>query len=88
MRNLLGDYKITCHEENASLHQNCLMYIEALNDVQEENGLTLSNKLKKKNIMWTKHIMNVHIGASVEAAIDFLWNEINHPPFGGSEATS
>ena len=48
MRNLLGDYKIICHEAKGTWHQICWKYIEALNDVQEYSGFTLANKEKKR----------------------------------------
>ena len=77
MRNLLGDYKVICHEENKKLHKIKWGYIEALNDVQEDLGFTFANKLKKKHIIWIKHKMNISLAAqtlssSVAKAIDFL----------------
>ena len=59
MRNLLGDYKVICKQEDGELKQIKWQYIEDLNSIQEELGFALSNKLKKKHIMWTKHKMNV-----------------------------
>ena len=57
-------------------------YIEALNDIQENLGFSLANKLKKKHVLWTKHKMNVSLTAqtlssSVATAIDFLCVEAN-----------
>ena len=77
MRNLLADYKSICHEECGNIYPICWKYIESLNNVQEELGFTLANKLKKKHVEWTKHKMNVSIAAqtlsaSVATAIDFL----------------
>ena len=68
-------------------------YIEALNDIQENLGCGLANKLKKKHVLLTKHKMNVSLaaqtlGSSVAAAIDFLCVEANLPEFQGSEATT
>ena len=78
MRNLLTDYKGICHEEHGNMYQICWKYIESLNNVQEELGFTLANKLKKKHVEWTKHKMKCKhscsntLSASVATAIDFL----------------
>ena len=93
MRNLLGDYKVIAHEEKGMLHKIRWEYIDALNSVQEGLGFMLGNKLRRKHIDWTKHKMNVSITAqtlssSVATAIDFLRDDIDHPAFVGSEATT
>ena len=93
MRNLQEDYKVICHEKNNELHKIKWSYIEALNDVQEDLGFSLENKLRKKHIMWTKHKMNVSLAAqtlssSVAKAIDFLCDEVDIPIFAESEATT
>ena len=54
MQNLLGDYKTICCEENGLLKPIRWQYIEGLNDVQENLGFSLANKLKKKHILWGK----------------------------------
>ena len=66
---------------------------DALNNIQEDLGFTLANKLKNTHIVWTKHKMSVKIAAqtlssSVAAAIDFLQEEAQIPEFDGSEATT
>ena len=63
-------------------------YIEELNNVQQDLGFTLGNKLKKKHIAWTKHKMNVKLAvqtlsSSVATAIDFLRTEAQLPEFEG-----
>ena len=68
-------------------------YIEELNNVQQDLGFTLGNKLKKKHIAWAKHKMNVKLAAqtlssSVATAIDFLRTEAQLPEFYGSEHTT
>ena len=55
MQNLLGDYKTICCEENGLLKAISWQYIEGLNDVEENHGVSLANKLKKKHIVWEKH---------------------------------
>ena len=81
MWNLLGDYKTICCEENGLLRPIRWQCIEGLNDVQENLGFSLANKLKKKHIVWEKHKMNVKVAvqtlsASVADSLDFLhwWN--------------
>ena len=93
MRNLLGDYKTISHDAKGILHRIDWRYIDSLNNIQEDLGFTLANKLKKKYIEWTKHKMNISIAtqtlsSSVANAIDFLHDEMNHPAFEGSEATT
>ena len=51
MHNLLGVYKVICKEENGELQEIKWQYIENLNNIQEELGFTLANKLKKKHIL-------------------------------------
>ena len=86
MCNLLGDYKVICKEEDGELKQIMWQYIEDLNSIQEELGFALSNKLKKKHIMWTKHKMNVSMAAqtlsgSVAKAINFLQDDLSMAEF-------
>ena len=93
MQNLLGEYKTICCEENGLLKPIRWQYIEGLNDVQENFGFSLVNKLKKKHTVWEKHKMNVKVAAqtlsaSVADALDFFHDEIAHPGFMESEATS
>ena len=64
-----------------------------MNDVQEELGFSLANKLTKKHIIWEKHKMNVKmaaqtLSASVASAIDFLHDDIDHSDFEDSESTT
>ena len=92
MRNLLGDYKVICKEEDGELKQIKLQYIEDLNSIQEELGFALSNKLKKKHIMWTKHKLNVSMAAqtlsgSVAKAINSLQDDLSMAEFQESEDT-
>ena len=68
-------------------------YIDRLNDVQEELGFSLANKLTKKHIIWEKHKVNVKmaaqtLSASVASAIDFLCDDIEHPDFEDGESTT
>ena len=93
MRNLLGDYQVLYHEKNQQPLPIRWQYLVDLNTVQEDVGLSLANKLKKKHILWTKHKMNVSmaaqtLSASVANAIDFLQEEMAMPEFEGSEATT
>ena len=76
-RNLLGDQKVLCQEIDRKSRKIQWSYIEALNNLQEDLGFSLANKLKKQHIVWQKHKMNVGLAAqtlssSVASAIDFL----------------
>ena len=51
MRNLLGDKKILCQEIDRKSHKIEWSYIEALNNLQEDLGFSLANKLKKQHIV-------------------------------------
>lgn len=93
MRNLLANYKVISEKVNDRNHHIKWEYIEALNALQEELGLTLANNLRRKHVDWTKHKMNVKLAAqtlsaSVASAIDFLRDDMNIPQFQGSEATT
>ena len=68
-------------------------YIDALNDVQENLGLSMANKLAKKHLLWVKNKMKVKLAAqtlsaSVATAIDFLREETKIPEFQGSAPTT
>ena len=63
MQNTLGDYKTLCHDENGKHSYIQWQYIDMFNDVQEDLGFSLANKLQKKHILWTKHKMNVKVAA-------------------------
>ena len=88
---MLGDYQTISHRLESK--QIKWEYIDRLNDVQEELGFSLANKLTKKHIIWEKHKMNVKmaaqtLSASVASAIDFLCDDIEHPDFEDSESTT
>ena len=77
IQNLLGQYKVICHEENSELKQIKWEYIGIYLGVQEEVRFSFSNKLKKKHLLWEKHKMNVKpavqtLSLSVATAIDFF----------------
>ena len=93
MRNLLADYGTISHIVDSRKEDIKGEYIVALNDIQEDLGLSFANKLKKKHVDWTKHKMKVNLAAqtlssSVTTAIDFLRDEMSLPQFQGSEATT
>ena len=93
LRNLLGDKKVICHEQNGKLEEIRWRYIESLNKLQMDLGFSFANKLKNQHIEWIRHKMNVSLAAqtlssSVAAAIDFLRKESQVENFAGSEATT
>ena len=51
MRNILGDYKVVCHEDDDCLEKMEWQYIEQLNAVQDLD-FSLANKLEEKHILW------------------------------------
>ena len=93
MRNLHGDKKVLCQEIDRKSLKIQWSYIEALNNLQEDLGFSLANKLKNQHIVCQKHKMNVGLAAqklssSVASAIDFLQKEISLKQFEGSETTT
>ena len=90
IQNLLGDYLTISHRSESK--QIKWEYIDRLNDVQEELGFSLANKLTKKHIIWEKNKMNVKMAAQTlsasVASIDFLCDDIEHPDFEDSESTT
>ena len=50
IRNLLGDKKVIYADTNGHLMPIKWQYIEELNNVQQDLGFTIGNKLKKKHI--------------------------------------
>jgi len=68
-------------------------YIEELFKIQEDEGLRLGNRLKKRHRLWFKMKMKVGIAAQLLSAstadtLDFLREDLKLPQFQGSEATS
>ncbi len=68
-------------------------FIEKLHHVQEDEGLRAGTKLRKAHIQWEKMKMKVKLAAqtlssSVAAAIDFLREDLKHPDFADSKATT
>lgn len=66
-------------------------YVQKLQDLQEEEGLKLKNKLTRVHVDFFGKKMNVKLAvqvlsSSVADAIDYL-RSIGHPSFAGSEAT-
>ncbi|KAL2096972.1 hypothetical protein ACEWY4_006179 [Coilia grayii] len=67
-------------------------YIEALNTIQEKEGLRLGNKLKMAHIQWRKQKMKVNLAAqlfssSVADAIEFCDKGLKLKDFSGSALT-
>ncbi|KAG5264201.1 hypothetical protein AALO_G00273280 [Alosa alosa] len=67
-------------------------YIEALNALQEKEGLRLGNKLKMAHIQWRKQKMKVNLAAqlfssSVADAIEFCDKGLKLKDFSGCDAT-
>ena len=77
VRNLLGDTKELQVHQNGCVKRIQWKYIEALNNVQENLGLSLANKLRKKHLLFFRNKMKVSLAAqtlssSVATAIDYL----------------
>ena len=86
-RNLLDAYGIII-SPTGTISWN---HIKALNDVQEEAGLRLGNKLSRKHIKFTRQKMKVKLAAqalssSVATALRCL-QEAGHPDFSDTAAT-
>ena len=88
-----GDYKVIIAEEAGEVVVVEWRFIEELNKLQQDIGLTFANKLKQKHLDWAKHKMNVKLAAqtlseSVACAINFLRDDIGLAAFQNSEATT
>ncbi|CAM4570845.1 unnamed protein product [Leuciscus chuanchicus] len=67
-------------------------YCEALNELQEKEGLRLGNRLKMAHIQWRKQKMKVHLAAqlfssSVADAMEFCEQGLKLEEFQGCAAT-
>lgn len=87
VRNLLGDYSIIQSPDGFVRWQ----YISNLQDLQEQAGLRLANKLSSKHLNFHKMKMKVNLAAqtlssSVASALDCL-KTAGHVKFAGCEAT-
>ena len=89
----LHNKSVICGENNVHTEKIEWSYIEQLNQVQEDIGFSLANKLKKRHILWQKHKMSVPLAvqtlsASVAHRLEFLWDEMALETFAGSNPTS
>ena len=60
MQNVLADYGTISHIVGGRKEDIKWEYIVALNDIQEDLGLSFANKVKRKHVDWTKHKMKVN----------------------------
>ena len=58
MGKLLVDKKMLYYEEGSKYQRIHWHYISKLNNMQEERGFSLANKLKMIHIMYAKHKVN------------------------------
>ena len=68
-------------------------YITKLHEIQEQFGIKLGNRLSKQHIEWEKNKIKVRYAAqtfsrSVADAIDHLREDVKHPDFKDSSATT
>ena len=68
-------------------------YVEELNNLQQNEGLTLANKLRLSHIQWQKNKMCTRLALqtlsnSVADSIDFCREKLKLSQFDGSEATT
>ena len=87
-RNMLAEMKVLQFEGNPIKWG----FIEKLHRIQDNDSLTLGNRLTKHHIEWQRHKMNVKLAAqtlssSVADAIDFLRDDMKLEEFRGSETT-
>ena len=64
VRNLLGDTKELQVHQNGCVKRIQWKYIEALNNVQENLGLSLANKLRKKYLLFFRNKMKSKFGCT------------------------
>ena len=68
-------------------------YIRELTTVQEREGLKAASQFSSTHVQFQRHKMNVKLAvptlsASVASAIDFMREDMKHPAFIDSEATT
>ena len=68
VRNMFGDMGTLQVDEKGVTQPICWKYIDALNDVQENLGLSMANKLAKKHLLWVKNKMKVKLAAQTLSA--------------------
>ena len=88
-RNTLADRGVLYDGEGRRISRS---YVEALNTLQEEEGLRLANRLKKSHIQWCKQKMKVNhaaqaLSASFADALEYCDTELALPQFSESGAT-
>ncbi|KAL2096821.1 hypothetical protein ACEWY4_006028 [Coilia grayii] len=89
LRNAFASLQVLYTEDGQKIEYK---YIEALNTIQEKEGLRLGNKLKMAHIQWRKQKMKVNLAAqlfssSVADAIEFCDKGLKLKDFSGSAAT-
>ena len=89
VRNTLGSCGLICDSTGGKVRW---QYIQALNNLQQQEGLRLGNKLKPVHIAWNAQKMKVNLAAqtlsrSVADAIRYCDKELQLPEFADSEAT-
>ena len=82
-RNTLGDYG---KFHSGSGHVISWEYIEKLCKLQDDEGLTLANKIGINHTKWQQHKMKVKyvvqtLSSSVAKALTFLQCDLKHPDF-------
>ena len=89
VRNTLAEKGILVDKDGGKI---LWQYLVNLQNLQNEEGLRLGNKLKKAHIQWKQQKMKVNLAAqspsaSVADAIEFCAATLKLPQFQGSEAT-
>lgn len=90
LRNCFGTYQVFKDGNGETISW---VFIEELNKLQEKEGVTLANKLRRKHVMWQKDKMRTKLALqlfsnSVASAIDYCRDVLKLKQFEGSEATS
>ena len=90
IRNCLGDKGVLIDDKGERVKWD---HVKSLHKLQESEGLTLANKLKKKSIEYKKNIMNVStavqtLSHSVSSAMKFCKEVLQMKEFEDSDGTA
>lgn len=90
LRNCLGALKTFKNSSNDFIKWK---FVSKLVEVQNFEGLHVATKLRNRHLQWSREIMKVRlavqtISRSVSDAITFLRDDLKHPEFAESHATS
>ena len=90
VRNCIGDFQILQNLDGKKIY---FQYFKSLQKLQEQKGLHLATRIKRKHIDWKKNKMSVHLATqllsrSVADGIDYCRDVLHLTEFEDSEDTT